>query len=661
MRRTLLLLLLAGCNQILGIDGVHQRADAGIDSPMAPPNTVVGTSVVTYIKSDGSTTMQNEDLSQYTVRALIPDGSPSGYQIVDGSGTADGAFTINGVPDNTSYLLELRPPTYPPLFYATKQHVIDAGFVTIGRPDATSTTLTTPVTMTLSGMTAWATTDSLWADSFATGTENALYFNNNPNATLTNGPTVNATSLTNMGVDWKSGYTYDFNGAPPRLVQGSAGDDLFVAHVGASITHDDQNNRITLSRLLDYFQSSSVNMTDGATATVSGAFTHAALANLQSLTLDVGQFRALAGDNNRFFAEMYQCSRLTNYAVAYDGRIGAPFWDMSGTLLPRQTMVSITNSTYGDPLAAMWSTMMSCSFSHRRRWKMPGGQAVLWISSQSSDVAATNDMVRSPPIASPTNATIGGKPYLDGGAIAFDGTAPVVIQWAPVPMVAKYLVRIRHVYVMGNVARAEVAGTFWTADTQLAIPASVLMKGEFYNFEIVAWSLPDKTAFAGGHIRRYGFPSANADLFSGMFRLSSDCGNHTVDTGEECDDGGESATCDSDCTLRSCGDGMVNATAGEACDNALNSPSCDNDCTVATCGDMLVNVARGEDCDDGNMVTGDGCSPKCTNEICGSGVVDPGEQCDDKNTVSGDGCSATCQTEAGYTCDTSVIPSVCTQ
>ena len=52
------------------------------------------------------------------------------------------------------------------------------------------------------------------------------------------------------------------------------------------------------------------------------------------------------------------------------------------------------------------------------------------------------------------------------------------------------------------------------------------------------------------------------------------------DSGEECDDGGESATCDTDCTFVECGDGTVNATAGE-------------------------------ECDDGNGYPGDGCDPTC--------------------------------------------------
>ncbi len=65
-----------------------------------------------------------------------------------------------------------------------------------------------------------------------------------------------------------------------------------------------------------------------------------------------------------------------------------------------------------------------------------------------------------------------------------------------------------------------------------------------------------------------------------------DCGNGTPDEGEQCDDGGESAACDADCTLVECGDGTRNVTAGE-------------------------------ECDDGNTTADDGCSATCQSEAVG--------------------------------------------
>ncbi len=47
---------------------------------------------------------------------------------------------------------------------------------------------------------------------------------------------------------------------------------------------------------------------------------------------------------------------------------------------------------------------------------------------------------------------------------------------------------------------------------------------------------------------------------------------------------------------------------------------------------------------------------------CGNGTVDAsaGETCDDGGTDAGDGCSDRCQVEFGWSCDTTVTPTVCT-
>lgn len=50
----------------------------------------------------------------------------------------------------------------------------------------------------------------------------------------------------------------------------------------------------------------------------------------------------------------------------------------------------------------------------------------------------------------------------------------------------------------------------------------------------------------------------------------------------------------------------------------------------------------------------------CTPIVCGDGVVGSTEECDDDNADAGDGCSDTCTVEAGFNCDTSVAPTVCT-
>jgi cysteine-rich repeat protein len=61
------------------------------------------------------------------------------------------------------------------------------------------------------------------------------------------------------------------------------------------------------------------------------------------------------------------------------------------------------------------------------------------------------------------------------------------------------------------------------------------------------------------------------------------------------------------------------------------------------CGDA--RHGQDEACDDGNLLDGDGCDSNCTLTSCGNGIVVAPEECDDGNTVDADGCSASCVVE----------------
>ena len=96
------------------------------------------------------------------------------------------------------------------------------------------------------------------------------------------------------------------------------------------------------------------------------------------------------------------------------------------------------------------------------------------------------------------------------------------------------------------------------------------------------------------------------------------CGDGVVDAGEECDDGNEDNTdaCINNCTMATCGDGIVQAGV-EACDdgNEVNDDMCNNGCQFNPyCGDGVVDV--GEACDDGDQDDTNVCANDCTQNIC---------------------------------------------
>ena len=61
--------------------------------------------------------------------------------------------------------------------------------------------------------------------------------------------------------------------------------------------------------------------------------------------------------------------------------------------------------------------------------------------------------------------------------------------------------------------------------------------------------------------------------------------------------------------IRTCGDGVVDPD--EWCDDMGESATCDDQCTPAQCGDGTLNTTSGEACDDGNLNAGDGCDGSC--------------------------------------------------
>lgn len=120
------------------------------------------------------------------------------------------------------------------------------------------------------------------------------------------------------------------------------------------------------------------------------------------------------------------------------------------------------------------------------------------------------------------------------------------------------------------------------------------------------------------------------------------CGNGTVETGEQCDQGeanSETGQCTPDCLIAVCGDGYVR-TDYEDCDDANQNENdyCLNDCSDNVCGDGIINEGV-EACDDANDDETDECRSDCTLGTCGDGQVQDGEQCDDGNEDDTDACA----------------------
>ncbi|MFA4845938.1 MAG: hypothetical protein WC654_05245 [Patescibacteria group bacterium] len=258
--------------------------------------------------------------------------------------------------------------------------------------------------------------------------------------------------------------------------------------------------------------------------------------------------------------------------------------------------------------------------------------------------------------------------------------------------------------------RAEFSATAYGEPDDCAVDGQALQAGS-YSWE--AWSASDKDNLVGAaagsstdqdEIVAYMITSGEIELSSdlpaycsgsclyiGASVSTSDgvCGNGTVETYEECDDGATTngdgcsslcldegtIACTATVTSGCCGDSSRDWTAaegGEDCDdgNSQSGDGCSSVClnegarsVGSTCGDAVqdwAEITGGEDCDDDNTVGGDGCSSNCLKEgslatedvyaICGNSSVESGEDCDNGNVVDGDGCSSLCLNEGTNIC-----------
>jgi cysteine-rich repeat protein len=98
-----------------------------------------------------------------------------------------------------------------------------------------------------------------------------------------------------------------------------------------------------------------------------------------------------------------------------------------------------------------------------------------------------------------------------------------------------------------------------------------------------------------------------------------------------------------------CGDRIVQSLLGEQCEPSPQGIlPCSDNCRflLLNCGDGTMQ--SGEQCDDGNRNSnepGARCRPDCSPGRCGDYILDEGEECDDGNRLPGDTCDAFCRRE----------------
>jgi cysteine-rich repeat protein len=404
---------------------------------------------------------------------------------------------------------------------------------------------------------------------------------------------------------------------------------------------------VEIMRLVDTFHTTSTTLQSGVATAISGSFQPTTPNQTASFSLDRSLFDA-GYDGTSQPGDL-------NVQIVADNRQTVVSYDLNDTSRSA-SLVQTVADLYADPFPQSVGRSFVINYGRSRMIRLPNGDVggLIVTSQQTSPYPGPIDP--GPRLQPPSGITVAGIDFNLGGKVTFDGHAPVVISWNPTTSATSYELLVTHLPEGGESSDVAV---FRTTGTSLTMPAELFENGAFYILTLE--SIQATNNYPAGHILPFGI-SSEAVIVSGRLRLTASCGDGVVQPGEACDTGGESATCNVDCTLPVCGDGLHNAAAGEACDAAQDTAGCDRDCTLPVCGDGQLNFVL-EDCDDGNAADdGNGCSSDCKfNNVCGNGHVEVlVEECDeggvDTATCNSDCSASHCgdghvNTAAGEECD----------
>ena len=623
------LALSSGCSALLGIDD-HFSAPGAPDGPTAPdaPPThrtgVFGHSSTTY-HTELATMTVADDLSRLAIDAYTVDAT--GVHVFPGTGRSDGSFDIPDVPATDYYLRIADTGGGLPAIWHLQTHDLDLSRDQMGRPALPTLDAASPISLTAPAMRRYLSRDSVTAYSSLQASEVFPSWSSH---------------RPDLGFDHLADATFDWAGHPALDDNG-----LWIVHHGLP-SHVPAGFDVTTATEAAHV--TGLHQQAGAALPLALAFAPGAAASA-SLEATIKLLRP-----QRTHLELLALL----ISATPDGGAGtfAGPQVLTATYQPDDhAPIHGSSVDYADPFPATWSRAALVSYSNLPRLflRPPAIQRVLGDRITAIQVAAPGAALEIPTLVTrppaPTGITLDGAPIHDAVHAA---DAALRLAWDAVPGATSYTVTLDVMTPQGSTTSYSLA----TSLPELVLPPATIPD----QHRVAIWigaALGDPLEPA---IRRAPRQRTLSEHMAAVVLVSSTCGNGRVDPGEACDTGGESETCNVDCTVAMCGDAIVNAAAHEACDLGWADRTCDAQCHAVVCGDRVVSPGSDEQCDDGNTRDGDGCSADCYVEsltMCGNGVIDPGEQCDDGSTDNLDACTNQCKAarcgdgvvSAGEQCD----------
>lgn len=458
------------------------------DSAPVPTRTVTGTQITHY--KNGPSPV---DLSKVIVAAYVPNSS-GGYQVITGSGTSSGTFTISNVPTGF-YLLRLGST-----FLVTSTSTVDADVKWDFRSNGVPADSSTNVTFDLANLDAWQSTDvfemvcannAAFTQFDGSSGETALVgtFPYDPFSPIdlsdaSQGDQYEMIQLSTQTVDG-----LPFTGAarvfvPAKFTQAQGSDTKFKGTLA------------TLAQINDF------------EANINGA-------DLTTQALAANPGATLVGTN--IVLDAYPGS------LAHGERTATP--DLVGYNLSYYTSSpNITTNadfgtvTYGNPFPDTWPLFDIYFWSAITYYTAPGAtnSYPLFTFVEGYNTALpTSTSPMKPLVGVVSNPTINGQNFFSEQTGV--GLTPT-LQWSP-PSVGQatfYEVDIIQLSNSGGNTSQTAFSSVRTPRTALTIPRGMLRAGQGYAFVIRSWYIPGlnfaKTPFMSGPV------SAFTDVISGLMQ-----------------------------------------------------------------------------------------------------------------------------------------------
>lgn len=464
------------------------RAQVTQSTETAATRTVTGTKIWHY--KNGPLPV---DLSAVTVAAYVPNGS-GGYNVISGSGTKKGTFSIPNVPTG-SYLLDLGGS-----FLVTSNTTVDEDVNSDFRSNGVPANPSTQVTFDLANLEAWQSTDVFEM----VCPNNRVYneFDGTVGATAFTGTFPYAQPLAEDLSDASKGDRYiflqlstqDLGGFPftaatrayfpPKFTQAQGSDTQF----NATLT--------TLSQ--DHVFEANIN---GADLTA-----QALAANPNATLVSTG-----------IFLDAYPGSLAKGLGTSTPDLVGynLSFFAPGPSITANADLGKVS---YGNAFPATWPLFASYSWLAQTNYVAPGATSSwTFLTFESGNDTALPTATR------PIKPLVGvvSNPALNGQNFFSDQTGVGVtptLRWSP-PIVGKatfYEVDIWQLSNQGGITNVTAMYTVRTQGTSLTIPQGLMSVGQGYVFVIRSWYIPGlnfaKTPFMSGPV------SAFTDVISGLMQ-----------------------------------------------------------------------------------------------------------------------------------------------